>query len=101
MRLTTTDRPMRNRTVLLLLATAMAAVSAASAAHAADPTAADCFAANEKSIALKAAGKFREARTQLALCQFHSCPADVRAVCERRLDTVNDAIPTVIFDVKD
>jgi hypothetical protein len=72
-----------------------------SVAQAADPTTTDCFAANESSIALRQAGKLREARAQLALCQTPSCPADVRAVCERRLDAVNAAIPTLIFDVKD
>jgi hypothetical protein len=79
----------------------IAAAGVARPARAGGPTVNECFAANEKSIALRAVSKLREARGQLAICQSQSCPAEVRSVCDRRLDDVNAAIPTLIFDVKD
>jgi hypothetical protein len=89
---------MRHTLGLVIL---FAAAGVAKPARARDPTVNECFAANEKSIALRAASKLREARGQLAICQSQSCPAEVRPVCDRRLDEVNAAIPTLIFDVKD
>jgi hypothetical protein len=82
---------------LLFLATA----ALARPLHAADPTTADCLSASEASLKLRGEHKLREARGQLLVCASASCPADVRNECVRRVDPVNAAIPTIIFEAKD
>jgi hypothetical protein len=70
-------------------------------AIAADPTTADCLAASETSLALRNQHKRRAERSQLLVCAAATCPSDIRKECLRRVDEVNAAIPTVIFEVKD
>jgi hypothetical protein len=72
-----------------------------SAAHAADPTTADCLAANEKSIALRKQHALRAARAELLICAAANCPEDIRNECARRVDQVNAQMPTIVFDAKD
>ena len=57
--------------------------------------------ASEASLKLRGEHKLREARSQLLVCASASCPADVRNECVRRVDPVNAAIPTIIFEAKD
>lgn len=66
-----------------------------------DPTTGDCLRASERGLQLKGEKRLRESREQVLLCAASSCPADVRTECERRLRAVNDAIPTVVFEVRD
>jgi hypothetical protein len=70
-------------------------------AFAADPTTADCLGASEASFKSSGDHKLRLERTQLLVCAAPSCPADVRKECIRRVDEVNAAIPTIIFQAKD
>ena len=70
-------------------------------ATAADPTTADCLAANDKSISLRNEHKLLAARAQLLVCAAASCPADIRKECTRRIDQVNASVPTVVFEAKD
>jgi hypothetical protein len=70
-------------------------------ARAADPTTADCLAANDTSISLRNEHKLRAARAQLLVCAARTCPADVRNECTRRVGEVNAAMPTVVFEAKD
>lgn len=70
-------------------------------AAAADPTTADCLSANEDAIALRAAHKLREARSQLLVCAAATCPTDVRNECTRRVEEVNASMPTLVFEAKD
>lgn len=74
---------------------------AVSTAYAADPTTADCLAASEASIKLRGDHELRAARAQLLTCASASCPSDVRVECGRRVEAVNAAIPTVVFEAKD
>jgi hypothetical protein len=69
--------------------------------RAADPTTADCLAANENAIVLLREHKLRDARAQLLVCAAANCPGDVRAECSRRVGEVNAAMPTVVFEAKD
>src|SRR5215510_6041940 len=85
----------------MLFAAAGAALFAPGSATAADPTTADCLAANDKSIALRNDHKLLGARTQLLICAASSCPADIRKECVRRIDLVNGSMPTVVFEAKD
>jgi hypothetical protein len=78
-----------------------AATLARRPARAADPTTADCLAANESSLALRNQHKLRDSRAQLLICAAASCPADVRQECARRVTDINAAIPTIVFEARD
>jgi hypothetical protein len=52
-------------------------------------------------LQLRGDHKLIEARTQLLICAALSCPADVRSDCERKVEEVNAALPTVVFEAKD
>jgi hypothetical protein len=60
-----------------------------------------CIGANAKAQWLRQAGKFGEAREQLKSCAEPSCPGMVRDDCMQRLDELERAQPTIVFDVKD
>jgi hypothetical protein len=70
-------------------------------ALAADPTTADCIGASDASIKANNEHKLRAARSQLLVCAAASCPADIRKECVGRVDALNAAIPTIIFQAKD
>ncbi len=82
-----------------LIASAVALI--APEVHAADPTMADCLGASESSLKLRKDHHLREARQQLLVCAALTCPAEVRAECGRRVDALNAAIPTLVFEAKD
>ncbi len=94
---------MRRDFVLAVPIAAFTALAAwhPSPAHAADPTTADCLGASEASVKLRTEHKLRDARAQLLTCAAASCPADIRAECSRRVELVNAAIPTIVFEAKD
>ena len=89
------------RRAVAVVASAGVAASFASPANAADPTTADCLSANDKFISLHREHKFRDARVQLLVCAAPSCPADIRRECLRRVDEINLAMPTIVFEPKD
>jgi len=60
-----------------------------------------CLAANESAANLERDHKLRAARAQLLLCAASTCPADVRNECTRRVSSTSNAVPTVVFEVKD
>jgi len=90
----------RSIVVLLLSCVALPIVGARSAA-AADPTTAECLAANEASLAARSQQKLRDARAKLLLCAAPSCPRDVREECTRGVNEINAALPTIVFEAKD
>ena len=59
-----------------------------------------CVDANTKAQSLRRDGKFAAAREQLTLCIDRSCPGIVRDDCTQRLDELERAQPTVVFDAK-
>lgn len=77
------------------------AVLAWSAVASADPTKEECVDADTRAQTLRMQGKFHDARAQLDVCTSPACPALVRQDCTERLDDVNRAQPSVVFDVKD
>ncbi len=79
----------------------LAAVLVAAKAGAAEPTKAQCIAANEGAQDLRGAGKLLEARAQLALCVAESCPGAVRQDCAQRLADVDKALPSLVLVAKD
>lgn len=85
-----------------VIATVIAALAIGpSVAHAADPTNADCLAASEASLKAGNAHHLRAERSELLVCSSSNCPSDIRKECLHRVDEVNAAIPTVIFQAKD
>jgi len=77
------------------------ATFAALPAAAADPTKEQCIAANDHAQESRQAGKLGKAREQLVVCVSQSCPGPVREDCAQRLDEVDKAMPTIVFEVKD
>ena len=67
----------------------------------ADPTKAQCATANASGQDLRRDGKLAEAREQLRMCSDPKCPAVVRVDCAKRLDELEAAQPTIVFDAKD
>jgi hypothetical protein len=69
--------------------------------YATDPAVADCLAANEDAISLRNEQKLRAARSKLLVCAAQSCPLDVRKECTRRIEDLNAAMPTIVFEARD
>jgi hypothetical protein len=68
---------------------------------AADPTKAQCIASNDHAQEFRQAGKLSKAREQLLICVAQSCPGPVREDCAQRLDELDKAMPTIVFEAKD
>jgi hypothetical protein len=90
----------RRVSALPLALTAASIVVLCGPARAADPTTADCLAASDASLKSGNEHKLRLERSQLLVCAAPSCPADIRKECIRRVDEINSAIPTIIFEAK-
>jgi hypothetical protein len=96
-----TSRASIHAPLAVLVGAAMALVGAPRSAYAEDATLTACIAANEGSIQRRAAHDLLEARAQALQCAVDACPALLRDACKKRVDQVNAALPTVVFDVKD
>jgi hypothetical protein len=83
------------------LAASLAILAVASQASAAGVTKDQCIDANTQAQSSRRDGKFDAARAQLRMCADPSCPAIIRDDCTRRLDDLEKAQPTIIFDAKD
>jgi hypothetical protein len=59
-----------------------------------------CVDANTSAQSLRREGKLGAAREQLTLCIDSRCPGIVRYDCTQRLDELERAQPTVVFDAK-
>jgi hypothetical protein len=86
---------------LSLAASLVAALGLVSTAAAADLTKDQCVDANTRAQDLRRDGKLAAAGEQLRACAATSCPAMVRDDCARRLDEIDRAQPSFVFDVKD
>ncbi len=91
----------RRSSVVCAVAFALGGGLGTSHAMAGAPTTSDCLGASEASFESANAHKLRMERAQLLVCAAPSCPADVRKECIRRVEELNAAIPTIIFDAKD
>src|SRR6516162_608539 len=60
-----------------------------------------CIAASESSLSLRKAGKLIDARKALATCAAPACPDPVKTSCQQRMQDVEHAVPSVVFQVKD
>ena len=77
---------------------AAAAITLFTVQASADPTKAQCVTANASGQDLRRDGKLREAREQLHVCSDPKCPGVVRTDCTKRLDELEAAQPTIVFD---
>lgn len=83
------------------LLVAAAAVLVAPVVDAEPPTKGECIRANAHGQGLRREGRFAEARQELRLCNQPVCPPIVSEDCTRRLDELEAAQPTIIFDAQD
>jgi hypothetical protein len=60
-----------------------------------------CIAASENEVALRKEQHLKEALKQLVACGDPSCPAVIRAECNRRTIAINAAIPTIVLAATD
>jgi len=60
-----------------------------------------CVAAVASGQKLQRTGELRAARATFLSCDKNECPAEVRAVCDRLVNTVEASLPTVIFGARD
>ena len=76
------------------------AMTLAAPAHA-DASKEQCIDANDRAQSLRRAGDFAGTRQLLRRCAERTCPALVRDDCAQRLDELDRAQPTIVFDVHD
>ena len=79
----------------------MAAVAVVTAPARADVTRTQCIQSNGQAQSLRRDGRLAEARDQLRSCSDPKCPKTVATDCIKRLDELEAAQPTIVFDVKD
>lgn len=84
-----------------LAAAAFAAATLTSSVARAEVTRDQCIDANAKAQDLRRDHKLTAAREQLRLCSNAACPGLVQSDCTKRLDELENAQPTVAFEVKD
>jgi len=89
------------RAALALLVGTAAVAGAPRAARADDAALTACIAANEGSIQKRSAHDLLAARAQALTCAIDACPALLRDACKHRVEQVNQALPSIVFDVKD
>lgn len=73
---------------------------ATSAPAAAEITKSQCVDANTYGQTLRREGKLGAAKGQFQICNDAKCPDIVRTDCTQRLDEIEAATPTILFDVK-
>jgi hypothetical protein len=84
----------------IVLGCALFAFAMLDSASSAADTVGECIGANERSIDLRKQGHFLAARRELAVCAASACPDVIQQVCAKRMAEVNDAMPSLVFDVK-
>jgi hypothetical protein len=88
------------RGLVLLFPMLLGLLGLAAPAWAADPSAAECSASDQKAAELESLHKLLEARGELATCSAPTCPADVRDGCARRAKDLAGRVPTVALEIK-
>jgi hypothetical protein len=83
------------------LAAVLVAAGVVSGPARADVTKSQCIDANTRGQELRRDGKLSAAGEAFRTCSVPSCPALLRDDCTRRLDEIEHAQPTIVFDAKD
>jgi hypothetical protein len=84
-----------------LLSTLVLALAASSAGSARADDKAACVTASDQAQTLRDEGKYRAARASLSECARESCPTIVRRDCEKWLNEVDSAQPTLVLGARD
>src|SRR5882762_600347 len=84
-----------------LMAFAIGAALATTAAEAGATDVQACLSASEKGQNARKAGKLREARENFLVCGSTSCPALVRHDCAQWNSELASSFPTVVFGAHD
>jgi hypothetical protein len=87
--------------VSLRAAVAVLVATYAFDARAEVPTKEDCIVANEHASSARKSGHLREARGGFRTCAVPACPQAVRDDCAAAVDSIDKAIPTIVFAAKD
>ena len=90
-----------NRLNVVTTITACGCILLPALAWAADTATTECLTASENSYGFAKENRLLEERAQLLICAAEQCPADVRNDCVQRMDDVNRAIPSIVFEAKD
>jgi hypothetical protein len=88
------------RGALLGGALALSLFSMSGEATAADITKGQCVDANTNGQTLRKDGKLTASRAQFQMCNDPKCPEIVRADCTQRLEEIEAAFPSIVFDTK-
>jgi hypothetical protein len=91
----------RWRLALLLIASIALLLTLSSTARAAPPTVEQCLEASDLSLELETQEKLLATRDALRICASLGCPHEVRDECTRRIDLVEQNIPSVLCEVRD
>lgn len=70
-------------------------------ALAAEPSVEECLAASDASIELETRERLLDARSALRTCAELACPREIREECARRIELVDERIPSVLIEVRD
>jgi hypothetical protein len=81
--------------------TSLAAITLLPTPAAAGVSADQCIDANAAGQSLRRDGKFAQARAKLTICTDPACPQIIRSDCAQRIDELDRAQPTLVFDAKD
>ncbi len=92
---------MRRAIAAVFVAVQLVAMTASEDAALAQVAKAECVKANADAQKDRLAGHFGTARDKLTVCADASCPPMVRDDCTRRIDELERAQPTFVFEVKD
>jgi hypothetical protein len=90
----------RKRLMVACVAASLLGVLFPVHAWGAAPDVGQCLASNEKAITARRERRLIAAQGELLVCSAESCPADIRNECVRTLESVNAALPTIVFEVK-
>jgi hypothetical protein len=80
--------------------TSALAWSAAAVAQSAQPTRAECLEGHKNAQELKQSGKFLEAQEHLQVCSAASCPGAIITDCGNWITELEQATPSLIFQVR-
>jgi hypothetical protein len=91
----------RARTSASCLGVILGSVAWVAPALAAPPTIQGCLDASEASVELESKDRLLATREALRTCASLGCPQEIRDECARRLDLVQQSIPSVTCEVRD
>lgn len=89
------------RGALALLPSLAVLLALSSTASAAQPTVEQCLEASDRSLELETQGNLLATRDALRICASLGCPQEIRDECVRRIELVEQNIPSVFCEVRD